>query len=138
MYFGPNQGLLFVIYLQGAGPGISVPFNVQHVAHIGADNVEALLQAAKDDPKLLPSFLLPEGLKEEKDEGQKMVETDDNAPKGKRMDKLLNNVCFWIVVRLMESTGLVEIFVGISSIALYMGLAHCLYILFWWILEIRL
>lgn len=94
MYFGPNQGLLFVIYLQGAGPGIGVPFNVQHVAHIGADNVEALLQAAKDDPKLLPSFLLPEGLKEEKDEGQKMVETDDNAPKGKRMDKLLNKVCF--------------------------------------------
>ena len=94
MYFGPNQRLLFVIYLQGSGPGISVPFNVQHVAHIGADNVEALLQAAKDDPKLLPSFLLPEGLKEEKDEEQKLVETDDNAPKGKRMNKLLNKVCF--------------------------------------------
>lgn len=73
-----------MIYLQGSGPGISVPFNVQHVAHIGADNVEALLQAAKDDPKLLPSFLLPEGLKEEKDEGQKMVEIDDNASKGKQ------------------------------------------------------
>jgi len=92
MYFGSNQRLLFVIYLQGSGPGIGVPFNVQHVAHIGADNVEALLQAAKDDPKLLPSFLLSEGLKEEKDE--KMVETDDNAPKGKRMNKLLNKVCF--------------------------------------------
>ncbi|PFX33475.1 synaptojanin-1-like [Stylophora pistillata] len=31
-------------------PGIGVPFNIQHVAHIGADNVEALLLAAKDDP----------------------------------------------------------------------------------------
>ncbi|KAJ7382702.1 Synaptojanin-1 [Desmophyllum pertusum] len=42
-----------------AGPGIGIPFNVQHVAHIGADNVEALLLAAKDDPKLLPSFCFP-------------------------------------------------------------------------------
>lgn len=41
--------------------GIGTPFNVQHVAHIDADNVQALLQAAQDDPKLLPSFLLPAG-----------------------------------------------------------------------------
>ena len=56
MYFGPNQRLLFVIYLQGTGPGISVPFNVQHVAHIGADNVEALLQAAPPYYKLKESW----------------------------------------------------------------------------------
>lgn len=43
------------------GGGIGVPFNVQHVAHIDSDNVQALLQAAQDDPKLLPSFLLPAG-----------------------------------------------------------------------------
>ena len=64
-------------YLQGAGPGIGVPFNVQHVAHIGADNVEALLLAAKDDPKLLPSFLLPEGLTEEKEDSKKTVIKSD-------------------------------------------------------------
>lgn len=54
-------------------PGIGVPFNVQHVAHIGADNVEALLLAAKDDPKLLPSFLLPDGVSSEKEDGKKSV-----------------------------------------------------------------
>ena len=43
------------------------------MAHIGADNVEALLMAAKDDPKLLPSFLLPESLTEEKEDGKKTV-----------------------------------------------------------------
>lgn len=59
------------------GPGIGVPFNVQHVSHIGADNVEALLLAAKDDPKLLPSFLLPEGLVNEKESGKKPVEIGD-------------------------------------------------------------
>jgi len=63
------------MFLQG--PGIGVPFNVQHVAHIGADNVEALLLAAKDDPKLLPSFLLPEGLGDEKGDRKKSVEIDD-------------------------------------------------------------
>lgn len=61
-------------------PGIGVPFNVQHVAHIGTDNVEALLLAAKDDPKLLPSFLLPEGLVDEKEGGKKSVEIDDTKP----------------------------------------------------------
>ena len=50
---------------------------MQHVAHIGADNVEALLQAAKDDPKLLPSFLLPEGFTEEKDDSQNDKEIGD-------------------------------------------------------------
>ena len=65
------------IYFQGAGPGIGVPFNVQHVAHIGADNVEALLMAAKDDPKLLPSFLLPESATEEKEDGKQMVLNSD-------------------------------------------------------------
>ena len=59
------------------GPGIGVPFNVQHVAHIGADNVEALLLAAKDDPKLLPSFLLPEGRGDEKENRKKSVEIHD-------------------------------------------------------------
>ena len=59
------------------GPGIGVPFNVQHVAHIGADNVEALLLAAKDDPKLLPSFLLPDGLGAEKENRKKSVEIHD-------------------------------------------------------------
>ena len=59
------------------GPGIGVPFNVQHVAHIGADNVEALLMAAKDDPKLLPSFLLPDGLTEEKEDGKQTVLNSD-------------------------------------------------------------
>jgi len=59
------------------GPGIGVPFNVQHVAHIGADNVEALLLAAKDDPKLLPSFLLPEALGDEKEDRKKSVGKDD-------------------------------------------------------------
>lgn len=59
------------------GPGIGVPFNVQHVAHIGADNVEALLLAAKDDPKLLPSFLLPDALVDVKEGGKKSVEIGD-------------------------------------------------------------
>ena len=59
------------------GPGIGVPFNVQHVAHIGADNVEALLLAAKDDPELLPSFLLPEGLGDEQEGRKNSMEMDD-------------------------------------------------------------
>ena len=47
------------------------------MAHIGADNVEALLLAAKDDPKLLPSFLLPDGLVSEKEDGKNSVEKGD-------------------------------------------------------------
>lgn len=65
------------VYSQGAGAGIGVPFNVQHVAHIGADNVEALLLAAKEDPKLLPSFLLPEGIAEEKEDSKRMADKSD-------------------------------------------------------------
>lgn len=68
--------------LQGSGPGIGVPFNVQHVAHIGADNVEALLLAAKDDPKLLPSFLLPEGVTQEKDDSKKTVAKNNTKTGG--------------------------------------------------------
>lgn len=44
------------------------------MAHIGADNVQALLLAAKDDPKLLPSFLLPDGVTSEKEDGKNSVE----------------------------------------------------------------
>ena len=47
------------------------------MAHIGADNVEALLMAAKDDPKLLPSFLLPDGLTEEREDGKQTVLNSD-------------------------------------------------------------
>ena len=36
-----------------------MPFNVSHVGHISAHNVEALLEAAKEDPSLLPSFMAP-------------------------------------------------------------------------------
>ena len=67
------------------GPGIGVPFNVQHVAHIGADNVEALLLAAKDDPKLLPSFLLPEGFADEKESRKK----SDDTKAGELISELL-------------------------------------------------
>lgn len=70
------------------GPGIGVPFNVQHVAHIGADNVEALLLAAKDDPKLLPSFLLPEGVADEKESRKKSVQIDDTKA-GELISELL-------------------------------------------------
>lgn len=47
------------------------------MAHIGADNVEALLLAAKEDPKLLPSFLLPEGIAEEKEDSKRMADKSD-------------------------------------------------------------
>ena len=70
------------------GPGIGVPFNVHHVAHIGADNVEALLIAAKDDPKLLPSFLLPEGLADDKENRKKSVQTE-NTKAGELISELL-------------------------------------------------
>ena len=45
---------------QVAAPGrraIGMTFNVQHLGHVSADNIEALLTAAKDEPTLLPSFL---------------------------------------------------------------------------------
>ena len=54
-----SSNSVVVTFLQSGG--IGAPFNVQHVAHIDADNVQALLQAAQDDPKLLPSFLPPAG-----------------------------------------------------------------------------
>ena len=72
-----TENSIFTVYSQGAGAGIGVPFNVQHVAHIGVDNVEALLLAAKEDPKLLPSFLLPEGIAEEKEDSKWMADKSD-------------------------------------------------------------
>lgn len=44
----------------GGNTAIGKPFNVQHVTHVGADNIEALLLAAQENPKIIPS-LLPGG-----------------------------------------------------------------------------
>ena len=49
--------------------------------------MEALLLAAKEDPKLLPSFLLPEGLDDEK-EGRKTSAEIDGTKAGELISEL--------------------------------------------------
>ena len=71
---------------------------MQHIAHIGADNVEALLLAAKDDPKLLPSFLLPEGsvAKEEGDSGKASLKGDSFFINRSPQPKAYNSIPYLI------------------------------------------
>ena len=38
----------------GGSSAIGTPFNVQHLTHVGADNIEALLLAAQENPKIIP------------------------------------------------------------------------------------
>lgn len=52
-----------------------MPFNVTHIGHISAQNVEALLEAAKEDPKLLPSFMVPGTM--DKSEEKKTKDPED-------------------------------------------------------------
>lgn len=58
-----------------------MPFNVQHLGHVSADNIEALLLAAKNDPTLLPSFMTADVSKETK-------KTDNNADDSEHLSEL--------------------------------------------------
>ncbi|XP_032229504.2 synaptojanin-1 [Nematostella vectensis] len=60
----------------GGRTQIGMPFNVQHIGHVSIDNFQALLEAAKDDPKLLPSFMTSDAQKtEESDQPSKDSES---------------------------------------------------------------
>lgn len=79
----PSISLVGMFVFKASGPGradIGMPFNVQHLGHVGADSIEALLMAAKDDPSLLPSFLAGEekalGSDSKKVEAEPKIETD--------------------------------------------------------------
>lgn len=56
-----------------------MPFNVQHLGHVSADNIEALLVAAKSDPTLLPSFMSDADADKDTKESKptKMVDSED-------------------------------------------------------------
>lgn len=79
----PTISLVGMFVFKASGPGradIGMPFNVQHLGHVSADNIEALLMAAKDDPSLLPSFLAGDekalGSDSKKVEAKPEIETD--------------------------------------------------------------
>ena len=57
-----------------------MPFNVQHLTHVGADNIEAVLLAAQENPKILP-FLASDSEQTNAARNNVEPETNENMKK---------------------------------------------------------